>query len=257
MLIKLFAFSYRNWIFARRNFFTFMEILFWPIMGLVSVGLMSSFIKLEGNLLNFILTGAITAGVLQVTQLDVSYGILYDIWSKSLKHTFLSPVSHYHYIFGSWIIGMVRGSVVFTILTMFSHFAFGFNLPGVLTTIIFVSGIYLYALSIGMTVCLLVLLFGERVDITAWSLASMTMLICGIYYPVTYLPKFFMYLSNFIPLTFFLEYFRSDYGFKPVFSHSLIKGYLLAFAYITLLFCLLRYATKKSQKTGMILRLSE
>ena len=108
MFTKIFAFAYRNWIFAKRNFFAFTEIVFWPFVSLVAIGLMGNFLDLKGNVANFVLTGAITGGVLQVTQLDVSYSLLYDIWSKSLKHTFLAPVAPYHYVLGSWLIGMIR-----------------------------------------------------------------------------------------------------------------------------------------------------
>ena len=257
MFIKIFAFAYRNWIFAKRNFFAFTEIVFWPFVSLVAIGLMGNFLDLKGNLVNFVLTGAITGGVLQVTQLDVSYSLLYDIWSKSLKHTFLAPVTPYHFVLGSWLIGMIRGSVVFVMLAAVSYFAFGFTLPGIGMTLIFVSGIYLNALVIGMMVCFLVMLFGQRVEITAWSLATLAMLISGIYYPVSYLPAWVMHIASVIPLTFFLEHFRAGYGFTPVFSYPLAKGYVLLAAYLLLFFWALRYAFERSRRSGMILRLSE
>jgi len=257
LLTKILAFAYRNWIFAKRNFFAFTEIVFWPFVSLVGIGLMSNFLDLKGDVTNFILTGAIAGGVLQVTQLDVSYGLLYDIWSKSIKHTFLAPVRPYHYVLGSWCIGMIRGSVVFILLFIFSYFAFGFTLPSVGMTLIFVSGIYLNALLIGMMVCFLVLLYGQRVEVTAWSLATLAMLLSGIYYPVSYLPGSVAAISQFIPLTFFLEHFRSGYGFTPLFSYTLVKGYALLAAYILVFFWLLQYAFGRARKTGMILRLSE
>jgi ABC-2 type transport system permease protein len=257
LLTKILAFAYRNWIFAKRNFFAFTEIVFWPFVSLVGIGLMSNFLELKGDVTNFVLTGAIAGGVLQVTQLDVSYGLLYDIWSKSIKHTFLAPVRPYHYVLGSWLIGMIRGSVVFILLFIFSYLAFGFTLPSVMTTLIFVSGIYLNALVIGMMVCFLVLLYGQRVEVTAWSLATLAMLVSGIYYPVTYLPAFVRVISQFIPLTFFLEHLRSGYGFTPVFSYPLLKGYALLAAYILIFLWLLQYAFGRARKTGMILRLSE
>ena len=213
MFIKIFAFAYRNWIFAKRNFFAFTEIVFWPFVSLVAIGLMGNFLDLKGNVANFVLTGAITGGVLQVTQLDVSYSLLYDIWSKSLKHTFLAPVTPYHYVIGSWLIGMM--------------------------------------------VCFLVLLYGQRVEVTAWSLATLAMLVSGIYYPVSYLPKSVMYISSAIPLTFFLEYFRTGYGFTPVFSYPLAKGYALLVVYLLIFFWALRYAFERARRSGMILRLSE
>ena len=73
-LIRIYAFAYRNYIFAIRNFFTFAEMLFWPIIGILSIGLMSGFLSLAGNMKSFLLTGAIMAGVFQTSQLDVAYG---------------------------------------------------------------------------------------------------------------------------------------------------------------------------------------
>ncbi len=254
---KTYAFTYRNYIFAKRNFFAFMEILFWPVVGLLSVGLMGSFLELKENTLAFVLTGAISAGVLQVSQLDVSYSLLYDIWSKSIKHTFLAPINQYDYIVGSWFVGIGRGSLVFVLLGFFSSKAFGFKLAGAAATLIFLSGVFMFALVIGMLVCFLIMLYGQRVEATAWSLATLLMLACGIYYPVSFLPKPFFALASIIPLTHFLEYYRSFYGFSPVFSHSLLRGFGLTLIYVVLLFRLLKYAFERARRTGMILRISE
>lgn len=256
-ITRLFAFTYRNFIFAKTNFFAFMELLFWPIVGLVSVGVMSSFLALQQNFLGFILSGAIISGVLQVTQLDVSYSLLYDVWSKSIKHTFSAPITEFEYITGSWIIGMARGLVVLLMLAFASGKIFGFYLPPLLNTLVFVVGIFLNSLIIGMMVCFLILNWGQKVEVTAWSLSQVVMLLCGIYYPVNYLPKSLTFLSQFIPLTYFMEYLRKFYGFTPYFPHSLLKGFALTFIYIMILFGLLRYAFIRAKKTGMILRLSE
>jgi len=254
---KFYAFTYRNFIFAKRNFFAFMEILFWPVVGLLSVGIMGNFLELKENTLAFVLTGAITAGVLQVTQLDVSYSLLYDIWSKSIKHTFLAPVNHYDYILGSWIVGMMRGLIVFILLTFFSQKAFGFIMPVFFATLIFLGGIFLSALIIGMLVCLLIMLYGQRVEVTAWSLATLLMLICGIYYPINFLPQPLPLVASLIPLTYFLEYYRAFYGFSPLFSHSLLTGLILTVVYIFILFRFLKMAFARARRTGIILRLSE
>ena len=43
-LIHTFAFCYRNYIFAKRNIFVVVEMLFWPMMGILSIGLMGGFL---------------------------------------------------------------------------------------------------------------------------------------------------------------------------------------------------------------------
>ena len=68
------------------------DVFFWPMISLLSIGLMAKFIKLGPQTLGFVMTGTLAAGVLQITQLDVGYTVLYELWSKSLKHTLLTPV---------------------------------------------------------------------------------------------------------------------------------------------------------------------
>jgi hypothetical protein len=65
---------------------------------------------------------------------------------------------------------------------------------------------------------------GNRAEVAAWSLVSLMLLVCGIYYPVSILPQWGTAIAALIPLTYFLEYFRHFYGFAPIFSHVLFTG---------------------------------
>ena len=57
--------------------------------------------------------GTIALSVINVCQLEVAYAVLLDIWSKSMKHQFLTPMRIRHLAVGSWLVGMVRGVLVF------------------------------------------------------------------------------------------------------------------------------------------------
>ncbi len=254
---KIYAYIYRNYIFAIRNVFTFFDLLFWPVIGIISIGMLSTFLKLDTTLISFLLTGTITSGVLQITQLEVSYGILYEIWSKSIKQLFVTPTKLYHYIIGSWVIGVIRGIIVFLLLSIISHYLFGFYLPKINIVLVSLLGIFLTGLILGMFVNFFILLYGQRVDIIAWSVSILTMLICGIYYPVTTLPKWLIKIAEFIPLTYFLEYFRKGYGFEETFKYGLVKGYILCMIYAIIFSYSIELAYKYTKKTGSIIRLSE
>ncbi len=256
-LIRIYAFAYRNYIFAIRNFFTFAEMLFWPIIGILSIGLMGGFLSLKGDMMSFLLTGAIMAGVFQTSQLDVAYGFLYDVWSKSVKQTFIAPVKNIDYIIGSWIIGTARGIITFFMLAALAMLFFKFTLPGAVVLWISLSGVYLTAMISGMMVIFFIFMFGQRIDIIAWMISALMMLLCGIYYPVTYLPAVFAKVAQFIPLTYFLEYFRTGYNFPLNFTHPLLKGYGLSAIYIGILLWLIELAFLRAKKTGMLIRLSE
>ncbi len=251
------AFFMRNFLFGVRNIFTFMELLFWPSVSLVSVGLMGDFLQLQENALAFILTGAITAGVLQVTQLDVAYGLLYEVWSKSLKQTLLTPVGVTESLFGAWFNGILRGGVIFIALGLSAMALFQFTFPPLGPMLIFLAGIFGCALLLGLLVNVLLLTFGQKAEITAWMFAYLFMLLSGIYYPVTTLPPFFFHVAEWIPITYFLEYLRQYFGFTSVFAQPLLKGTALIVIYLGSGLLLMRFAFYRARKKGIILRLSE
>jgi ABC-2 type transport system permease protein len=258
-ITKIKAFAFKNWIMTRRNFFTVLEILFWPVVGFLSVGLLAEFASLQPDMKAFILVGVVSMGALQVCQLDVSYALLYDVWSKSLKHGFIAPVGIRHMLLGSLIVGMIRGVVVFFILMGASLWLFDFNfmIAGAGPICLFIFGLFLNAAVVGMLVCILVLLFGNRAEVAAWSLVSLMLLVCGIYYPVTILPGWVIAAAKLIPLTYFLEYIRRFYGFEPSFSLVLAKGYVMVFAYLLLEILLMKAALGRAKRKGILLKLSE
>ncbi|MCS7144369.1 MAG: ABC transporter permease [Archaeoglobaceae archaeon] len=255
---KTLGFTYRNFIITKRNFFTLFETLFWPVIGLLSVGLMGSYLNLEESYLAFILIGAVTLSVLQVSQLDVAYVLLFDIWSKSLRYTFVTPISIFNMLLGAWLFGIFRGIIAFLILIIAGKILFGINmLIEPLGTLLFLFGIFLSAMIIGTLTCSLLLIFGYRAEVAAWTLTAIFMLLCGIYYPVTLLPSGIMELGYLIPLTHFLEYYRVYYNFPASSENPLLIGYVLSLILLLILFLILAWASDRARKRGTITQFSE
>ncbi len=232
-------------------------MLFWPLVTLLSIGLMGSFLKLDENTLAFVMTGAIASGVLQVTQLDVGYSLLYDVWSKSIKHTFLTPIGLAPALLGSWLMGIVRGTFVFLVLIALSGKVFNFHLPGLLPFVSFILGVFWMALIAGICVWILVLLYGQRAEIVVWAISYVVMLLCGIYYPVSLFPRPVLKIAELVPLTYFLDVFRSHYGFPLIFPHGLWVGWFLNGVYLFAGIFAARLALKYVRNNGLLLRLSE
>ncbi len=256
---RILAFSYKNVIMTKRNFFTLFEMLFWPLISLFSVGLMGSYLEITQDKLAFILIGAISLSVIQLAQLDVTYVLLFDVWSKSLKYTFSTPASFYSMILGSWFVGILRGFVAFISLTFFSIIIFNFDLTRLplLDMMLFLFGLFFAAMLIGVAACILMLIFGRRAEIAAWTLTAIIMLICGIYYPVSVLPESIRILALLIPVTHFLEYFRTFYGFPSTFSAPLLIGFAQCLVYFLIFALLSEWSLKRARKNGMIIKLSE
>ena len=56
---KIWAFAARSWLLNLRNVFAGFEMLFWPGVAILSVGLLTRFLKLDQETVSFILIGAI------------------------------------------------------------------------------------------------------------------------------------------------------------------------------------------------------
>jgi ABC-2 type transport system permease protein len=256
---KILAFVFKNVIITKGNVFSLFEILYWPTIGLLSVGLLAKYLQLSPDMTAFILVGVISMSVVQVCQIDIAYVLLYDVWGKCVKHEFIAPINSVHLILGSWLIGIFRGGIILILLVFFSSHAFHFDFlkPGINALLVFLVSLFLTSALVGIIVCILVLVFGHKAEVAAWSLVSLMLLVCGIYYPISMLPGPIMAVAKFIPLTYFLEYFRSFYGFSSDLSGFLVKGYGLALVYLGLAWIGLDLVIRNAKRTGILIKLSE
>jgi ABC-2 type transport system permease protein len=256
---KIWAFSARNLLVNRRNVFAIFEMLFWPAIGIFSVGLLTRFLALGEETVTFILIGAVSMNTIQIAQLDLSYALLYSVWSKSLKHEFIAPIRLSHILLGSGMVGLARGLLVFIIMGLLSVYLFEMDLsrPGVAGLLIFLAGLFLNAAIIGAAVLALVLRFGQRAEVAAWAFSYLMLLLCGLYYPISVLPAEFQFLAKFIPLTYFLDYFRHFYGFAQVSRHPLLYGFSQSVVYLLISYLVVYATLRSAYKRGVLLRLSE
>lgn len=253
------AFAHRNIIMARRNVFFLFELTFWPGVAMLSHGLLTRFLDLTPQMTAFILVGTVSLSAVQVCQLDVAYAVLFDIWSKSMKHQFLAPVRIHHLAIGSWLVGVARGVIVFALMAWIGAWAFGFDFMGggPLSLALFLLGCFLTALAVGLFVCALVLLFGTRAETSAWAAVNFIVMLAGIYYPVSVLPGWVATISAGIPLTYFLDGFRAGYGFPSQYAHPFLIGFALVLGYVVLAHWALAGAITHARRTGLLLKLSE
>ena len=258
-MVKVSAFFIRNWRMTYRNAFTLFEIVFWPVVNLLSVGLLTTFLQAEPGTVVFVLVGTFALSTVQVCQLDVAYAALFDMWAKSIKHQLVAPIRPWHLVLGSWLMGLVRGTAVFLLQAAVSHWAFGVNVlaHGPAPAVALLAGLLLSAAGVGLVVSTLLMLFGLRAEVSAWSGVSLVLLVCGVYYPVSVLPAPLQVVAAGVPLTHVLEAFRAHLGYAPVFTAPLLRGYALAVLYVVAGYACFAWAIQRARRTGMLLRLSD
>jgi ABC-2 type transport system permease protein len=258
-LIAVWAFALRNLLMAARNVFFVFELTFWPVVNVVSIGLMTRFLGLGSETALFVLIGQMAFSTVQVCQIDVSYAVLFDVWSKSMKHQFLAPIGVGHLTLGSWLVGVGRGLVVFALQAVLAWWAFGVvvTTPGAAALAAFLLGCFLTAWVVGVLVCALIMLFGSRAETSAWATVNLVVVLAGIYYPIAVLPEPAAAVARAIPLTYFLDAFRAHYGFAPESPAPLATGFALSVAYVALSHWALAAAVRRTRRSGLLLKMSE
>jgi len=258
-LLAVWAVVVRNALMASRNVFFFFELLFWPIVGVVSIGLMTKFLGMTPAQASFVLIGTIALSVVNVCQLEVAYAVLMDVWSKSIKHQFLAPIGIRHLTVGSWVVGMVRGSLLFTLLAVLAWWAFDFRVlaAGGGAVGLFLFGCFLNAWIVGVFVCALITLFGNRAEAFAWASVNLVLVLAGIYYPVSVLPEPAATLARAIPLTYFLDAYRSHFGFASEFAAPIATGLALSVVYAVVAHLAFYASVQRARRTGLLLKMSE
>ena len=258
-VLAVWAVVVRNALMASRNVFFFFELLFWPIVGVISIGLMTRFLGLTPEQGAFVLIGTIALSVVNVCQLEVAYAVLLDVWSKSVKHQFLAPIGIRHLTVGSWLVGMLRGLTIFTLLAGLGWWAFGFRVlqPGLHAVALFLLGCFLNAWIVGVLVCALITLFGNRAEAFAWASVNLVLVLAGIYYPVSVLPGPAAAVARALPLTYFLDAYRSNFGFPSELPSPIATGLALSLVYAALAHLAFYAAVGRARRTGLLLKMSE
>jgi ABC-2 type transport system permease protein len=249
----------RNAVMGVRNVFFFFELVFWPVVGVLSIGLMTRFLGLTPEQGAFVLVGTLALSIVNVCQLEVAYAMLLDVWSKSVKHQFMAPIGLRHLTLGAWMVGMLRGLVIFVLLSALAQWAFGFHVltPGAGGVAVFLIGCYLTSYIVGVAVCALITLFGNRAEAFAWASVNMVLVLAGLYYPISVLPRPVAAVSAAIPLTYFLDAYRAHFGFHSEFAAPVTTGLALSAVYVLFAHWLFYAAIARARRTGLLLKMSE
>lgn len=234
---------------ANRRIIFVLEMVFWPAISLLSLAIFSRFIGMSQQAKNFLFTGMISWNCTYLCFHAISRGFLQEIWHRSCRQTFSTPISFADCIVGHWFYGIIEVIVAFFLLGSLSTF-FGFNIFALGFYIPLTIGlIALAGLLMGSVAVSFVLWLGLRVDFLVWALVDMIVFISGIYYSVTIFPLPIQIISHFFPVVYILEGMRGALA-NGIALQKFVTGYFVAFAWTIILFILLRKMENYAKRTG-------
>ncbi len=235
------------------------DVFFWPSIDVIIWGFMTTyFTQLQGpvsGVIGFLLSGLILWNIVWRAQQDVTISLLKNAWSKNLLNLFSSPLTIWEFITATMGLGLIKIIVTLAFVSAIAFFLYSFN--------IFVLGFYLlpffvslilFAWAAGIFITGLIVRFGMRIQVFAWSLVILIQPLSAVFYPVSILPSLLQKMAWFLPTSHIFEGMREILQGKPLSLEHLIWAFGLNLVYLALTSWFFAFMYKRARETGRLVK---
>ncbi len=241
-----------------------------PLASLLIVGFIVILGAAPGSYLAMVIVGsAFYAYVLQV-MLGMAILVFVDRNRyEVLKNIYISPGTLHPYVIGRGLVSVLNGTISVVLTLLFSvaifsgllHMNIPLNLLGVNLLMLLpavVLGI-ISLLAIGYMLCAVNIVSNRMEFILGDSVSGVFFLLGGVIFPISLLPAPVQYVSNVLPVTYFLDTVRESFGLQTpgnYISNLAILG-LTTVASLILGISVFRLAERRAKRLGLFDRKSE
>ncbi|GEM_PF-6812628 len=252
------AYIYKHWQLNKRWPGETANLLVYPFIGLLSIGLFAMFLQNQGgaaSALLFVMIGVVSWNFYEHSQRSVTYAMTFDIWGTCLKHGYTTSARTRHFIMGNAIWGFVTSCFSLVTVGLVGWAAFGINIfAGGAFLMANMFSIFLFALGIGMIVDFLMLHKGIKWMSLIWMMTGILMIFSGVYYPIDILPLPAKMVSLALPPTHSIISLRAAMGLgeASVVVPELLWGLGLSVLFLAMGMFLYKAGIEKGKKNGII-----
>lgn len=204
----------RYLLLLRRDPARVVDTFYWPLVDVVLWGLLTWFVMQRGaelpNALGVFLGAAILWNLFFRCSQDVSVSFLDDIWARSLVTIFASPLSFAEFAAAIMLLGLVKLMLTLAVMALAAWALYAFDLFSLGFALVpFVGNLVLLGWTSGLVSLALILRFGGRWAILAWSLPFLLLPVSSVFYPESVLPPVLRGMAQAIPLNHVFEGMRA------------------------------------------------
>lgn len=241
----------------RHSFDKIFDIVYWPMTDLVLWGLTSLFIRSVNpgfsQYFVAIVSGIIFWQIVWRTQIEVSVDILEEIWNKNMIHLFASPLSFLEWILSFILLSLLKLCVSLSFVSILAFVLYKVNIFSFgLYLVPFIGLLTVAGWCLGILIGAVILRYGSRVQVLAWSLGWLVAAFSAIYYPVSILPFWAQKISYALPTSHIFEGMRSIIFQGTLDIRQLEISLALDLIYLVLAGLILRANFKKILTKGLI-----
>jgi len=245
------AFTYRitKHLFNYKSFI-FTEFVLWPLLLVVSFGLLVSTLTNDITHVTYVLAAAISWRVMAVFQQSITLGFMEDFWHDTMRQTWVMPFRVADIIFGNASFGLVSSIATLMVTFAASHYIFG--------TVYFPIEVFLACLVImvlwggilGVFVLGALLRYGESAARLMWIVTDVVVLTSGVFYPIAMLPAPLQAFAHFLPSTYLFAILKERVLVPELFGAAIV----LTIAYLILARHAVKSSLKKAKEVGRLVK---
>ncbi|HKV39152.1 MAG TPA: ABC transporter permease [Blastocatellia bacterium] len=219
-LRQTFAFVFVEYHLTRRYASWVVVFTFYSVVSSATISLIGVASK-DYQLTMTLVIGALMWTFLSVLFNELAMSIAFERWEGTLEYTFMAPVSRFLHLLGvsiyATVYSLFRTAVVLVGLLLFVHLPVaGANFLGLLLVL---SVSCLAFLGLGLMGAALPVMSPERGAEATNIFQGMLLLVSGIYYPVSVLPRWLQPLAALSPATYALSASRKLMGISGTGTH--------------------------------------
>jgi ABC-2 type transport system permease protein len=159
----------------------------------------------------FLVVGALVWGFLSLLFHELAEQVQWERWEGTIEYTFMAPLHRLVYLLGNCfyaiVYGVFRSVLLVGVLALFLGLSFkGANIAGAIVVLV-VSG--LSFMGLGLIAAILPVLSTERGAQATHIFQALILLVSGVYYDISVLPKWIQPLSVISPATYTLRAIRA------------------------------------------------
>lgn len=205
-LRPLWGFMFREYHLIRRYIGWVVVFAFYSLVSSASVALIGVAQK-DSKLTLTLAMGAVLWSYLSLLFNEIANSIAFERWEGTLEYTFMAPVSRLMHLMGvslfAAIYSLFRSAIILAGLLLFVHVSVaGANIMGVF--VVLIVGSMAFA-GLGLMSAILPVMSPEHGAQATNIFQGVLLLISGVYYPVSVLPKWIQPLAAISPATYVLS----------------------------------------------------
>ena len=181
-----------------------LDIFIWPLVDVLIWGLITVFLQQSRPdfPLSLLLGAVIFWDFILRAQQAVTISFMEEIWERNLFNIFVTPIRLSEFLFATFLVGIVRITLIGISLGVSSFILFNFNLFSFGFYLVpFVINFFIFGWILGLLATAILLRFGQSAQVIAFAFTTFLQPLIAVFYPVSALPKFIQPIALAIPAT--------------------------------------------------------